>query len=67
MLKNNSLLPHEESPVDTIGGLIMKEAGRVPDVGDEFTLPGNIMVKVLEADGRRIQRLSLHVPAMETK
>ena len=61
-LKQDALRPHDESPVDTLGGLVLKEAGRVPVVGEEFTLPGEVTAKVLESDGRRIQRLSLHVP-----
>ncbi len=44
--------------VDTIGGIILKLAGRVPDVGDKFDHLG-FEFEVTEADRRRI--LQLHV------
>jgi len=44
--------------VDTIGGVILKLAGRVPDVGDQFEHLG-YKFEVIEADQRRI--LQLHV------
>ncbi len=44
--------------VDTIGGVILKLAGRVPDVGDRFDYLG-YKFEVAEADRRRI--LQLHV------
>lgn len=44
--------------VDTIGGVILKLAGRVPDVGDRFDYQG-YNFEVIEADRRRI--LQLHV------
>ena len=44
--------------VDTIGGVILKLAGRVPDVGDQFDHLG-YQFEVIEANRRRI--LKLHV------
>ena len=38
--------------VDTLGGLLMKEMGRIPSTGDEITLDGWRM-RILEMDGMR--------------
>jgi len=50
-----------EEDVETIGGLIVTLAGRVPVVGETFTserLPG-LAVEILDADRRRLKRLRL--------
>lgn len=44
--------------VDTIGGVILKLAGRVPDVGEKFDHLG-FKFEVTEADGRRILNLDV--------
>ncbi len=48
--------------VDTIGGVILKLAGKVPDIGDQFTYRG-FQFEVTNADRRRI--LQLHVTPPE--
>jgi CBS domain containing-hemolysin-like protein len=48
--------------VDTIGGLIMSKAGRVPGRGEIVTGPGlgEFEFEILDADPRRIKRLKIH-------
>ncbi|MBD8908616.1 hemolysin family protein [Methylorubrum zatmanii] len=45
--------------IDTIGGLIVTLAGRVPSRGEVIAGPGEIEFEVLEADPRRVKRLKL--------
>ncbi len=46
--------------VDTLGGLIVTLAGRVPARGEVIAVPGDFEVEVLDADPRRIKRLRMH-------
>jgi CBS domain containing-hemolysin-like protein len=46
--------------VDTIGGLIMAKAGRVPGRGEIVTGLGEFEFEILDADPRRIKRLKIH-------
>ncbi len=48
--------------IDTIGGLIMSNAGRVPGRGEIITGPGDFEFEILDADPRRIKRLKIHQP-----
>ncbi|MBY0258119.1 hemolysin family protein [Methylobacterium sp.] len=45
--------------IDTIGGLIVTLAGRVPSRGELISGPGNLEFEVLDADPRRVKRLRL--------
>jgi CBS domain containing-hemolysin-like protein len=45
--------------VDTIGGLVVTLAGRVPSRGEIITTPEGLEFEVLEADPRRLRRLRL--------
>ncbi len=48
-----------QEKVDTIGGLVMQKAGKIPRQGDEISLvPFNF--KVLRSDGRKIQLLEVN-------
>jgi CBS domain containing-hemolysin-like protein len=49
--------------VDTIGGLIAAEAGRVPGRGEIVAGPGDLEFEVLDADPRRIKRVKIHTNA----
>jgi len=53
--------------VDTIGGLIMAQAGRVPGRGEIITGPGDFEFEILDADPRRIKRLKIHPPGARTR
>lgn len=45
--------------VDTIGGLIVTLAGRVPDIGERIPGPYGLVFDILDADSRRLKRLRL--------
>lgn len=45
--------------VDTIGGLIVTLAGRVPDTGERIPGPFGLVFDILDADSRRLKRLRL--------
>lgn len=54
-----------DEEVETLGGLVVSLAGRVPAVGEVVAferLPG-LEVEILEADARRLKRLALRRPA----
>lgn len=48
--------------VDTLGGLVVLLAGRVPQVNEEVEHPSGWRLRVLASDGRRIDRLQLIPP-----
>ena len=54
-----STLPDAED-VETIGGLIMAKAGRVPGRGELVDGLGEFEFEILDADPRRIKRLKIH-------
>jgi CBS domain containing-hemolysin-like protein len=45
--------------IDTLGGLVVSLAGRVPSRGELITHPSGIAFEVIDADPRRIRRLRL--------
>lgn len=46
--------------IDTLGGLIVTLAGRVPAPGEVIEGPEGLAFEIIEADPRRIKRLSIH-------
>ncbi len=48
--------------VDTLGGLSVLMAGRVPEAGERFQHPNGWGIEVTASDGRRVERLMLHPP-----
>jgi magnesium and cobalt transporter len=53
-----------EADLDTLGGLVVHLAGRVPTRGELVMHPSGISFEVIDADPRRIRRLRLrHLPA----
>ena len=46
----------EAEDVDSVGGLIVTELGRMPSVGDQVAVDG-IRLKVLSVNGRRIKKV----------
>jgi CBS domain containing-hemolysin-like protein len=52
------LVTEEESDVRTMGGLVLKELGRIPTVGDAVTL-GPYRAEVMEMDNLRITRVKI--------
>ena len=51
--------------VDTIGGYICAELGRIPEQGETYTAPGLFRAEIVKADKRKIQKLKLTVPENE--
>lgn len=60
ILETDLLLTDEEDDIDTLGGLVVLIAGRVPVKGEVIRHPDEkIEFEVLEADPRRVQRVCL--------
>jgi CBS domain containing-hemolysin-like protein len=59
ILDTDLLLTNEEEDIDTLGGLVVLLAGRVPVKGEVITHPAGVELEVLEADPRRVQRICL--------
>jgi magnesium and cobalt transporter len=54
------LTPEEQAAdLDTVGGLVVTLAGRVPARGEVLSHPSGLEFRVLEADARRIRRLRI--------
>ena len=56
----------ESEDVDTIGGLLVTLAGRVPVRGEIIAGPGEFEVEVLDADPRRVKRVRIGKRPPET-
>jgi CBS domain containing-hemolysin-like protein len=53
----------EDDAYETVGGYVLAEVGRVPNVGERFEFDG-LGVEILEAEGRRIHKVRIRrVPA----
>jgi magnesium and cobalt transporter len=52
----------EEEEIDTLGGLVFREAGRVPARGEVISHPSGVQFEVVDADPRRIKRLRVRLP-----
>ena len=51
-----------QADIDTVGGLVLTMAGRVPARGEIFTHSSGLEFRVLDADARRIRRLRVRRP-----
>jgi magnesium and cobalt transporter len=51
-----------QADIDTVGGLVLTMAGRVPARGEIFTHASGLEFRVLDADARRIRRLRVRRP-----
>jgi CBS domain containing-hemolysin-like protein len=51
----------EDEDVDTIGGYVCSELGKIPETGEETTIEKNIHVTILKADTRKIMTIKLKV------
>ncbi len=58
-LKLDLLDEERDEDIDTLGGLVVALAGRVPDRGEVVTHPAGIEFEVVDADPRRIKRLRI--------
>ena len=52
----------EEEEIDTLGGLVFLEAGRVPARGEVIEHPSGAEFEVVDAEPRRIKRLRVRLP-----
>ncbi|MDR3186952.1 MAG: hemolysin family protein [Holosporaceae bacterium] len=55
----------EEPDVETLGGLAMLLAGRMPTRGETLVHPSGIELEIAEADPRRVKRIIIRKPAPE--
>ena len=53
----------EADDVDTLGGLIVTQAGRVPLKGEIVQGPAGLAFEILDADRRRLKRVRIRLPA----
>lgn len=49
----------EDEDINTLGGLAVSVAEKVPEVGEKFETPYGVEIEILEADSRRVKRLCL--------
>jgi CBS domain containing-hemolysin-like protein len=59
------LSDEEEDEADTLGGLIIEVAGRVPARGEVIKHPSGLEFEILQSDPRRIKRIRIHVKKAE--
>lgn len=59
--------PDRAEEVDTLGGLVIRLAGRVPAPGEIVAHPDGYAFEILEGDVRRINRLRLRPPEDEDR
>ncbi|MDB5440815.1 MAG: hemolysin [Caulobacteraceae bacterium] len=60
-----SLIPPDyEEEIDTVGGLVVALAGRVPQRGEVIAHPDGWEVEVIDADPRRVKRVRLRPPLL---
>ncbi|MBP2300338.1 hemolysin family protein [Azospirillum picis] len=62
------LTDEEREDIDTLGGLVVSIAGRVPGPGERLSHPSGLEFEIVDADSRRLKRLRVHnVPANSTE
>lgn len=54
------LSEEEHEDIDTLGGLVMSLAGRMPTRGELLKHESGLEIEILDADGRRVKRLRVH-------
>ena len=54
----------DEEEADTIGGIVLKAFGHMPETGDDITV-SDIHFKITNSDKRRLVQLKVTVPSME--
>jgi CBS domain containing-hemolysin-like protein len=52
----------DDDAYDTVAGYVLRELGRIPDPGDEVSLPDGGTLRVERMDGRRIARVRYTSP-----
>ncbi len=59
-------LPEREDDIDTLGGVAVALAGKVPVRGEVLSHPSGMEIEIVEADSRRIRRLRVRTPEPES-
>ncbi|MDR2107007.1 MAG: CBS domain-containing protein [Holosporaceae bacterium] len=57
----------EEPDIETLGGLMMLIAGRMPTRGETLIHPSGIEFDITEADPRRVRRIHIRRPSSESR
>jgi magnesium and cobalt transporter len=57
----NINLHNQEHDCETLGGIIIAIAGKVPEVGNIFSINDNVQVEVLEATSRVLKKLKIQL------
>jgi CBS domain containing-hemolysin-like protein len=58
--------PSEDHDIGTIGGYVTALASRVPGEGEVIEAPGGVLFTVLDGDSRRLKRLRVLPPKLDT-
>jgi len=62
------LLPDDqEDEADTVGGLVLELAGRVPSRGEIIAHPSGLEFEIMENDARRVKRVRVNTAALGKK
>lgn len=56
--------PEEEADIDSMGGLVFMQIGRVPARGEVIVAENGVEYEVMDADPRRIKRLRVRLPGV---
>lgn len=56
--------PEDEQEIDSMGGLVFMQIGRVPSRGEVISAPNGVEYEVIDADPRRIKRLRVRMPGV---
>ncbi|MGD8325804.1 MAG: hemolysin family protein [Sphingomonadales bacterium] len=51
----------EDDDIDTLGGLVVRLAGKVPMIGDAIEHPSGLRFEVVDGDPRRLKRLRIYI------
>ena len=56
--------PDEDEDIDTLGGLVVMQIGRVPARGEVIVAESGVEFEVVDADPRRVKRLRVRLPGV---
>ncbi|PCD77444.1 hemolysin family protein [Pseudothioclava arenosa] len=56
--------PEEDDEIDSLGGLVFMQVGRVPSRGEVIVAENGVEYEVIDADPRRIKRLRVRLPGV---
>jgi CBS domain containing-hemolysin-like protein len=59
------LEPDEAEDIDTLGGLVVQTAGRVPARGELVRHASGVEFEIIDADPRRVKKIKVHPPRVD--